>query len=125
VISVPASGIVLQPRLVSNLEEDYVAAVSNEGRLLIFPISELPVLAKGKGVKIMNIPKPLLADRLEFMAHLLVLTANDTLVVHSGKRHINLKFADLEHYRGERARRGLKLPRGFQKVDSVALLKTS
>jgi topoisomerase IV subunit A len=125
VISVPASGIVLQPRLVSNLEEDYVAAVSNEGRLLIFPISELPVLAKGKGVKIMNIPKPLLADRLEFMAHLLVLTASDTLVVHSGKRHINLKFADLEHYRGERARRGLKLPRGFQKVDSVALLKTS
>ena len=73
----------------------------------------------------MNIPKNLLADRLEFMAHLLVLTANDTLVVHSGKRHINLKFADLEHYRGERARRGLKLPRGFQKVDSVALLKTS
>jgi len=45
--------------------------------------------------------------------------------VHSGKRHINLKLADLEHYRGERARRGLKLPRGFQKVDSVALLKTS
>ncbi len=125
VISVPAGGIVLQPRLVSDREQDYVAAVSNEGRLLIFPISELPVLTKGKGVKIMNIPKNLLADRLEFMAHLLVLTANDTLVVHSGKRHINLKFADLEHYRGERARRGLKLPRGFQKVDSVALLKTS
>lgn len=123
VISVPAGGIVLRPRLVSNLEQDYVAAVSNEGRLLIFPISELPVLARGKGVKIMNIPKALLAERLEFMAYLLVLTANDTLVVHSGKRHINLKFADLEHYRGERARRGLKLPRGFQKVDSVELLK--
>ena len=99
-----------------------MAAVSNEGRLLIFPISELPLLARGKGVKIMNIPKALLADRLEFMAHLVVLTAKDTLVVHSGKRHINLKFDDLEHYRGERARRGLKLPRGFQKVDTVALL---
>jgi topoisomerase IV subunit A len=41
----------------------------------------------------------------------------------SGKRHINLKFDDLQHYRGERARRGLKLPRGFQKVDKVELLK--
>jgi len=122
VISVPAGGVVLQPQPVSDLEQDYVAAVSNEGRLLIFPISELPLLARGKGVKIMNIPKALLADRLEFMAHLVVLTAKDTLVVHSGKRHINLKFDDLEHYRGERARRGLKLPRGFQKVDTVALL---
>ncbi len=122
VISVPAGGVVLQPQRVSDLEQDYVAAVSNEGRLLIFPVSELPLLARGKGVKIMNIPKALLADRLEFMAHLVVLTAKDTLVVHSGKRHINLKFDDLEHYRGERARRGLKLPRGFQKVDTVALL---
>ena len=122
VISVPAGGVVLQPQPVSDLEQDYVAAVSNEGRLLIFPISELPLLARGKGVKIMNIHKALLADRLEFMAHLVVLTAKDTLVVHSGKRHINLKFDDLEHYRGERARRGLKLPRGFQKVDTVALL---
>ena len=122
VISVPAGGVVLQPQPVSDLEQDYVAAVSNEGRLLIFHISELPLLARGKGVKIMNIPKALLADRLEFMAHLVVLTAKDTLVVHSGKRHINLKFDDLEHYRGERARRGLKLPRGFQKVDTVALL---
>ena len=122
VISVPAGGVVLQPQPVSDLEQDYVAAVSNEWLLLIFPISELPLLARGKGVKIMNIPKALLADRLEFMAHLVVLTAKDTLVVHSGKRHINLKFDDLEHYRGERARRGLKLPRGFQKVDTVALL---
>jgi topoisomerase-4 subunit A len=125
VISVPAGGVVLQPQRVADMATDYVAAISNEGRLLIFPISELPVLARGKGVKIMNIPKPRLTDRLEYMGHLLVLTPNDSLVVQSGKRHISLKFADLEHYRGERARRGLKLPRGFQKVDSVELLKGS
>ena len=123
VISVPAGGVVLQPQRVADMATDYVAAISNEGRLLIFPISELPVLARGKGVKIMNIPKPRLTDRLEYMGHLLVLTPNDSLVVQSGKRHISLKFTDLEHYRGERARRGLKLPRGFQKVDSVELLK--
>jgi topoisomerase-4 subunit A len=116
---------VLQPQRVADMATDYVAAISNEGRLLIFPISELPVLARGKGVKIMNIPKPRLTDRLEYMGHLLVLTPNDSLVVQSGKRHISLKFADLEHYRGERARRGLKLPRGFQKVDGVELLKGS
>ena len=123
VISVPSGGVVLQPQAVTDMANEFVAAVSNEGRLLIFPLSELPVLPRGKGVKIMNIPKTLLADRLEFMAHLVVLTATDTLVVMSGKRHINLKFDDLQHYRGERARRGLKLPRGFQKVDKVELLK--
>lgn len=123
VISVPAGGVVLQPQRIADMATDYVAAISNEGRLLIFPIAELPVLARGKGVKIMNIPKPRLTDRLEYMGHLLVLTPSDSLVVQSGKRHISLKFTDLEHYRGERARRGLKLPRGFQKVDSVELLK--
>ena len=50
-----------------------------------------------------------------------VLVPGDTLVVHAGKRHLNLKFAELEHYQGERGRRGNKLPRGFQKVDSLAI----
>lgn len=47
----------------------------------------------------------------------------DTLLVHSGKRHLNLKLNDLEHYRGERGRRGNKLPRGFQNVDRIEVAK--
>lgn len=122
-ISVPKGGIVIQPAHVTDVKHEFVAAFSNEGRLLIFPVSELPQMARGKGVKIMNIPSARVKERIEFMSHLLVFSEVDTIVVHSGKRKLNLKIDDLEHYRGERARRGLKLPRGFQKVDSVDLEK--
>ncbi len=42
-----------------------------------------------------------------------------TLVIHAGKRHFSLKGEDLDHFRGERGRRGNKLPRGLQKVDRI------
>lgn len=124
-ISVPKGGIVLQPAPVGDIKHEFVAAFSNEGRLLIFPLSELPVMARGKGVKIMNIPPARLKERLEMMSHLLVFSEVDTIIVQSGKRNLKLKIDELLHYRGERARRGLKLPRGFQKVDSVALERGS
>ena len=87
--------------------------------MLMFPLSELPRLAKGKGNKIMNIPAARVADRIEFVVALTVLATDDTLTIHAGRRHHNLKPADLQHYRGERGRRGSKLPRGFQNVDRI------
>jgi topoisomerase-4 subunit A len=50
-----------------------------------------------------------------------LVTQTSELLVHSGKRYLRLKASDLVHYRGERGRRGNKLPRGFQKVDSLAV----
>ena len=52
-----------------------------------------------------------------------LLKAGDMLVVNSGKRHVKMKFADLEHYQGERGRRGNKLPRGFQNVSSIEVVR--
>ena len=123
VLSVPKGGIVNPPALLGEEKYDYIAAFSNEGRLLIFPVADLPSLGRGKGVKIMNIPKDRVESREEFMAYVRVFSEVDTLVVQSGKRTLNLKIDDLEHYRGERARRGMKLPRGFQKVDGVLVDK--
>ena len=60
-------------------------------------------------------------NREEFVIGVQVLVPGDSLVVHAGKRHLTLKFDELEHYRGERGRRGNKLPRGFQKVDALAI----
>lgn len=122
-LSVPKGGIVNQPVMVRDLKHEYVAAFSNEGRLLIFPVADLPQLGRGKGVKIMNIPKARVEEREEFMHIVRVFSEVDTLVVSSGKRTLNLTIDELEHYRGERARRGLKLPRGFQKVDGVKVLR--
>jgi topoisomerase-4 subunit A len=90
--------------------------------MLVFPLDELPRLARGKGNKIINIPSSRVQSREEFMIGIAVVTAQQQLLVHSGKRYLNLKSADLEHYRGERGRRGNKLPRGFQKVDRVEVV---
>lgn len=122
VLRAPKGGKVLAPRMVNDYKKDLIVAITNEGRMLMFPIAELPRLAKGKGNKIISIPTARVAERIEFVVALTVLTADDTLTVHAGKRHHNLKPADLQHYQGERGRRGNKLPRGFQNVDRIEVI---
>ena len=87
--------------------------------MLIFPISELPRLSKGKGNKIINIPAKRVAERVEFVSAMTVLSSESVLTIYAGRRHHNLRPSDLDHYRGERGRRGNKLPRGFQNVDRI------
>ncbi len=122
-LTLPPGGLVLEPCVVRDPENDMIAAVSNDGRLLVFSVKDLPQLARGKGNKIMNIPSARVQSREEYLKAVVVLTEGDVLLVHSGKRHIKLKGADLEHYVGERGRRGSKLPRGFQKVDAVEVVE--
>ncbi len=118
-ISVPSGAQVMTPKPVTDYKNSRIAAVTTEGRLLIFPLKELPQLGKGKGNKIISIPTARVKLREEFVVDLAVLQEGESLVIYSGKRHLNLKGADLEHYYGERGRRGAKLPRGFQRVDSL------
>ncbi|QTF91741.1 DNA topoisomerase IV subunit A [Halomonas sp. BM-2019] len=119
VLSVPKGCNVLPPVAVPAGESVWVASVSNEGRLLLFPLEQLPEMAKGKGNKMLDIPGPRAARREEFVRDLVLLPAGASLVVHAGKRHLTLKPDDLAYYRGERGRRGSKLPRGLQKVDRL------
>jgi topoisomerase-4 subunit A len=122
-LTLPKGGQVLQPAIVSSIEGSYVVAVSNEGRMLLFPLPELPQLARGKGNKILSIPAARVQTRDEFVLAVEVIATSDSLVIHAGKRHLTLKFSELEHYVGERGRRGNKLPRGFQKVDRIEVLR--
>jgi topoisomerase-4 subunit A len=119
ILRLPKGSIVLPAVMVNDYDSDMIVSVTNEGRMLMFPLKELPRLAKGKGNKIISIPTARVADRIEFVVAMTVVTEEDTLTVYAGRRHHNLKPADLEHYRGERGRRGNKLPRGFQNVDRI------
>ena len=85
----------------------------------MFPVRDLPQLGKGKGNKIIGIPGDRVASREEYLTDLAVLPEGSTLVLQAGKRTLSLKSEDLEHYKGERGRRGNKLPRGFQRVDAL------
>jgi topoisomerase-4 subunit A len=119
-LSLPENARVLPPQLLlGEPEQTLLATVSNDGRLLVFPVTELPELARGKGNKIMNIPSARAKVREEFVIAIALICPGQSLTLCSGKRHVTLKPTDLDHYRGERGRRGNKLPRGFQKVDGV------
>jgi topoisomerase-4 subunit A len=118
-LSLPPGARVVAPRLLKSRDQDWLAAVTTEGRLLVFPVRDLPQLGKGKGNKIIGIPGDRVASREEYLTDLAVLTAGSTLVLQAGKRTLSLKNDDLEHYKGERGRRGNKLPRGFQRVDAL------
>jgi len=98
---------------------DSVAVATTGGRLMVHAVSELPRLPRGKGLKMVHVPSARVRDREEYVLGVTVLGADDTLTVHAGKRHVVLKPADLEHYRMERGKRGMKLPRGLQRVDSL------
>ncbi|BBI50031.1 DNA topoisomerase 4 subunit A [Vreelandella olivaria] len=116
VLSLPKGCNVMAPVEVPEGDELWVASVSNEGRLLLFPLEQLPEMSKGKGNKMLDIPGPRAARREEFVTGIVVLAASDALMIHAGKRKLTLKADDLAYYRGERGRRGSKLPRGFQKL---------
>ncbi|QEA40519.1 DNA topoisomerase IV subunit A [Pistricoccus aurantiacus] len=119
VLSLPKGCNVMPPQPIPEETSCQVAAVSNEGRLLVFPLEQLQEMSKGKGNKLLDIPGARAANREEYLRDLVVIPKGAALTVHSGKRKLTLKSADLDYYCGDRGRRGNKLPRGFQKVDQL------
>lgn len=119
-LKLPNNANVLPPLPITT-DNATLIAITNEGRMLLFPLSELPKLGRGKGNKIISINSTRAAERLELMTKIAILNDGETLTLISGKRHITFKEADLKHYRSERGRRGNKLPRGFQKIDAIQI----
>ncbi len=117
IVNVSDGATLLRPQRVASYEGDRVAAATTEGKLLLFPVSELPELGRGKGVQTIKVHRTPIAP--EKVVSTAVVSADGTLVVHAGKRFTNLKGDDLETYLGKRAQRGLKLPRGFQNVSLI------
>ena len=121
IITLPTGSKILSPTAVNSIENDRVIAVSNEGRMLVFPVADLPQLSKGKGNKIINIPALRAQSREEYVVALATAAPDKAVTLMAGKRKLTLKPADLEHYLGERGRRGNKLPRGLQRVDDIVV----
>ncbi len=119
VLSLPVGAKVLTPMVVRQPDTDLVLCISNEGRMLVFPVADLPKLSKGKGNKLMSIPSARAASREEYVCQLAIVPADGSVTLVAGKRKLGLKADDLAHYHGERGRRGNKLPRGLQRIDAV------
>jgi topoisomerase-4 subunit A len=121
VLTLPAGACVLRPSPISDADTDRLVAVTSQGRILVIPANDLPQLSRGKGNKIIGIPAKAVAERSEYVVDILAVPEGGKVRLHSGKRYLNLRAADLNAYEGERGRRGGRLPRGFQKVDGIAL----
>lgn len=121
ILNLPTGAKILPPNPVRERDTDLLVVVSNEGRMLIFPVADLPELAKGKGNKMISIPSLRAQSREEYVVATSVVPHDTAITLLAGKRKLTLKPADLEHYRGERGRRGNKLPRGLQRVDAISV----
>ena len=120
-VSLTGGAKLLVPRPVSDPDVEQLAAVSSSGKLLVHPIAELPRLARGKGVKIIQIPKAKAQAREDFVVDIEVVPPRRPLTVHAGRRYINLRPSDLAHYALARGRAGRMLPRGFQRADRLEI----
>ncbi len=119
VLKLPAGASALPAAVLEDPEEGLLAAVTDAGLMLIVAARELPVLARGKGNKILHIPRARLTSGEERLAHLVAFRPGEALRLHAGKRSLRLGPEALEAYRGERGRRGRMLPRGFRRVERI------
>jgi len=122
-LSLSAGAKIIGPQSVFDLKTDWCLAISNEGRMLMFPLRDLPSLGKGKGNKLLSIPTAKAKTREEYVSVLAVVPQGANVKILAGKRGMTLTANDLAHYQGERGRRGNKLPRGLQRVDGVEVEK--
>jgi topoisomerase-4 subunit A len=120
VLKVPKGSKALPPQRVLSMEEDWLAAVTNRGNILVFMVAELPPMEKGKGEKILAIPGPKVAKREEYLAGIAVFKEGQRLMLRTGKGELLLRSGnDIDQYVSERALRGSKLPRGHQEVKEI------
>ncbi len=112
VLNVPQNALVLAPAPVPS-PDSLVAVVSSEGKLLAFPVGEVPEMPRGKGNKLYDIPGKKAAARAELMTAVAVVPPKASLVLWSGEQHKVLEWRDLQDYVGERAQRGAVLRRGW------------
>jgi topoisomerase-4 subunit A len=98
-----------------------IICATSDGYLLAFPLQDVPELAKGKGNKLINIPTKRLKAGEEFMVGLTVIGEKEEILVWAGQRYLRMGAKEIEHFKGERAHRGRKLPRGFQRVTKIEL----
>ena len=121
-ISLPENAKVLKPEKLSE-SASLLVSLTSAGRMLIFPVRDLPALSKGKGNKIISIPAANAKARSELLVKLFLISEQASLEFHSGKRKITLKPEDLQKFRAERGRKGSQLPRGLHSNVNIVVIE--
>ena len=120
-LTVPSGATPVMPAIYHPDASNTIICATSDGYLLAFPLQEVPELSKGKGNKLINIPPKRLKAGEESMVGMTVMAEKEEILVWAGQRYLRMSARDIEHFRGDRAHRGRKLPRGFQRVTRVEL----
>lgn len=118
-INLPENAKIISPIEIENEQQQLLLAITKAGRMLVFPVSDLPQLSKGKGNKIINIPGAQAATGEDLLVWLLLLSPESSITLFFGKRKLKLKPEDLQKYRAERGRKGTSLPRGLHSIERI------
>jgi topoisomerase-4 subunit A len=117
-LNLPEGALVLPPAPVPG-DDALVAVTSEGGKLLVFPVKDVPELPRGKGNKLFDIPTKKFASREDFLTGMTVIAKDKSLIVRSAGRKMTIAWHELKDYRGARAQRGTVLPRGWRSVDML------
>ncbi|MBD2810693.1 DNA topoisomerase IV subunit A [Xenorhabdus sp. Vera] len=120
-ITLPENAKVMQPLQINSEQDDMLLAITKMGRMLMFPVADLPQLSKGKGNKIVSVPAAQAASGEDMLSWLLVLSPQSSITLYFGKRKLQLRPEDLQKFRAERGRKGTSLPRGLQRVERIVV----
>ncbi|MCA6222495.1 DNA topoisomerase IV subunit A [Photorhabdus antumapuensis] len=115
-ITLPENARVMTPLEINNPQDDMLLAITSAGRMLMFPVADLPQLSKGKGNKIISVQS---AAENDLLSWLLILSPQSSITLYFGKRKLTLRPEDLQKFRAERGRKGTPLPRGLQRIERV------
>ncbi|KGM28403.1 DNA topoisomerase IV subunit A [Photorhabdus luminescens] len=115
-ITLPENARVMTPLEITHPQDDMLLAITSSGRMLMFPVADLPQLSKGKGNKIISVQS---ASENDLLSWLLVLSPQSSITLYFGKRKLTLRPEDLQKFRAERGRKGTPLPRGLQRIERV------
>ncbi len=119
-INLPDDAHVLTPVVSAEPARDRIVVVTTQGHLLMFSVAELPELDKGKGNKLIEIPKARLTSGDERVAGIAVVAeGSGEVTLFAGQRKLTLRWNDLVEYGGNRASRGSLLPRGLRRVERI------
>ena len=120
IISLSEGSKVIAPQISADPARDRIVVVTSEGHLLMFSVAELPELDKGRGNKLVEIPKAKLASGAERVVGIAVVTeSKGEVTLYAGQRKLTLRWSDLVEYGGTRASRGGLLPRGLRRVERI------
>ncbi|RKS84437.1 DNA topoisomerase IV subunit A [Orbus hercynius] len=120
IITLPNNAKVM-PLLEINDEQQLLLSITAAGRMLIFPVIDLPVLSKGKGNKIISIPSNQAQLHEDYLSYMALISSDSSITLYVGKRKLTLKAIDLQKFMAERGRKGTLLPRGLQRIDRIVI----